>query len=107
MATQVRITNTYPDRTNSRTVTVADPEVTVHSTARNLRMDADTGELSGEVISRAIDPASRQDLEDWWNETVMPETGDGRGQSQRAVYLAEVISSDVPELIGLTHAWEG
>ena len=88
MATEVRITNTYPDRTNSRTVTVTSPEL--------YGLTPDRYGLTPDVL-----------MEDWWNESVLPETGDGHGESQYATYEAEIVSSDVPGITGLTHAWEG
>jgi hypothetical protein len=78
MPTQVIITNTYPDRSNTETVTVPDPE-----------------------------SLSPEDLEDWWEEEVFPHTGDGRGSNDYAVYTATVTESDVPGLVGKWNEWDG
>lgn len=77
MSTQVRITNTYPDRSNAVTVTVQSPWTWPDG------------------------------LEGWWEDTVFPHTGDGRGASQYAIYSAEVTDSDVPDLIGAKYEWDG
>lgn len=86
MPTIVSITNTYPDREATVTVTVDSPQLPLGVVA------PDT-------------PASA--LEDWWNDVVSPHTGDGNGEHQRAMYTATVMSSDVPGLVGRTNVWDG
>lgn len=52
------------------------------------------------------DPVDVRDLEDWWEDVVFPETGDGRGGD--ACYEAEVLECDeFPELVGLKNEWDG
>lgn len=69
--TRVEITNTYADRSNSTVEWVTSPE--------------------------SLDEL---DLQDWWEDIVMPLSGDGKGGSEYAVYEAVVTKSDVPGLVG-------
>lgn len=77
MSTQVKITNTYADRSNTVTVTVETPWTWPDG------------------------------LEGWWQDTVFPHTGDGFGENELATCEAEVVASDVPELVGKTYEWGG
>lgn len=81
MSTRVRITNTYPNRSNTTVKTVPTPEPTE------------------DLVERW------RYLDDWWWDAVFPLTGDGKGQTQDALYEAEVIDSDAPELIGQSYSW--
>lgn len=76
MSTTVRITNTYPSRSNTVSVTVQTPS-----------------------------DWSSDGLEDWWEDVVFPHTGDGLGGSEYAIYNAEVTESDVSEFVGKTYEW--
>lgn len=78
MSTQVRITNTYSDRTNSTIETVPTPDL---------------------IATRG--------LNNWWQDAIFPLTGDGHGTSQYAIYEAEIIDSDWSRLIGLRYEWDG
>ena len=50
-------------------------------------------------------PGYGVDLEEWWEDVVLRETGTGR--SGPAIYRATVLRSDVPELVGQSHEWMG
>lgn len=77
MKTTVEITNTYADRQNTTTV-----------------------ELDGPAS------LSADDLEEWWEEVVFCETGDGLGGY--ACYTAKVMSGGgIPTLIGQEREWNG
>ena len=77
MTVRLRITNTYADRENSREVYVTNPE--------------------------SLDEL---DLEDWWDDVVWNETGDGLGGD--ACYTAEVLESEkYPTLLGQEREWIG
>ena len=80
VSTQVKITNTYSTRWNSIVISVPTPD----------RAELDEDEL-----------------DEWWWEVVFPLTGDGKGESENALYEAIVIGSDVPKLVGEQYNWSG
>jgi hypothetical protein len=99
MTTVVKITNTYLDRENSRTVEFPSPD---------LKKAIDPEMLKKWNGVRSFFGAPEQspeeyNLEEWFEEIVFPETGDGKGGD--GFYAAEVIESDLPELIGKTAEW--
>jgi hypothetical protein len=61
--------------------------------------------------TKVAEPASLSelDLEDWWQDVVFPQTGDGhgrrRGRSGGAYHQVTVIKADTTALIGQTHEW--
>ena len=51
-------------------------------------------------------PAPAGPLSDWWDESVWPETGDGRHPSTAASYAATVVASTDPAFVGHRRVWE-
>lgn len=75
MSTTVKIENAYSDG---------------HESEREVKLATPTG-----------------DLEEWWQTTVYNETGDGHGADNDlgSCYVATVIASDDPTLIGQSQEW--
>lgn len=69
---------------------------------------ADRQNVSEGIEVESPTDLSPRGLEDWWEDVVFPHTGDGLGEHQDAVYVATVVSSDVPGLsVGTSYEWGG
>lgn len=46
-------------------------------------------------------------LDDWWDEVVWPETGDGHGKDNDlgTCFVGTIVKSNVRELVGKTYEW--
>ena len=65
------------------------------------------GHPSLDGVSSFCDGTCRSGLDDWWEEVVFPETGDGHGIDfdGGSCYTATILQSDVPGLAGETYEW--
>lgn len=63
------------------------------------------GSRTNSTVEIVDTPANITDLEDWWADVVLPLTGDGKGESEDAIYEAVVTQSDIPELVGKHYQW--
>jgi len=76
MSTTVRIQNTYSDgHSSERTVELVDPDVDLGS------------------------------LDDWFEDVVFPETGDGHHGADGSCYTATIVTTPDVELVGKTYEW--
>lgn len=82
-----------------------DPKVKIR--VENTYSDGHESEHTAEVDPPAS--MATEDIDDWWDETVFDETGDGHGINRSdlgSCYTATVMeAADFPALVGQSHEW--
>lgn len=68
--------------------------------------DYEDGSRSTSVLELAEEPAVAE-MDDWWEDVVWPETGDGSGANMDACYTATITEADTAGLVGLKREWVG
>ena len=67
------------------------------------------GHESVVTVNDIDDPVDPVDLDEWWEDTVFPHTGDGHGADHPNLgcyYTATVVEAADPALVGLSREWD-